>query len=140
MHATECTPQGTGQSLERSHDRECPLLTGLKGKRGLVVGIANGSSIAAGCAQAFVAGGATIAATDLNDKALPDVRAVTDAIGCELLMPCDVTVPGQLESVFERIRLESGRLNALLLAIAFRPPMICTAVWSTTALPDSLWR
>ena len=46
----------------------------LKGKRGLVVGIANESSIAAGCAHAFVAAGAVLAATYLNDKALPFVQ------------------------------------------------------------------
>ena len=46
-----------------------PLTTSLKGKRGLVVGIANDASIAAGCARAFTAAGATLAATYVNDKA-----------------------------------------------------------------------
>ena len=45
--------------------------TSLQGKRGLVVGIANDASIASGCARAFVAEGADLAATYLNDKALP---------------------------------------------------------------------
>ena len=93
----------------------------LDGKRGLVVGIANGSSIAAGCARAFAAAGATLAATYLNEKALPHVRAVTEPLGCDLLLPCDVHVPGQLEAVFERIRGEWGRLDFLLHAIAFAP-------------------
>ena len=52
--------------------------TSLQGKRGLVVGIANEASIAAGCARAFVAAGAELAATYLNDKARPYVDAVTD--------------------------------------------------------------
>ena len=39
------------------------------GRRGLVVGIANDSSIAAGCATAFKAAGADLAVTYLNDKA-----------------------------------------------------------------------
>jgi enoyl-[acyl-carrier protein] reductase I len=46
------------------------IATSLQGKRGLVVGIANDASIAAGCARAFVAAGAELAATYLNDKAL----------------------------------------------------------------------
>ena len=62
--------------------------TSLAGKRGLVVGIANEASIAAGCARAFVAAGATLAATYLNAKAEPYVRVVTDALGCELLVTC----------------------------------------------------
>jgi len=97
------------------------VTTSLKGKRGLVVGIANKASIAAGCARAFVAAGATIAATYLNDKALPYVRPVADSLGCKLLLPCDVESPGQLEAVFERIRAEWGQLDFLLHAIAFAP-------------------
>jgi enoyl-[acyl-carrier protein] reductase I len=93
----------------------------LQGKRGLVVGIANGSSIAAGCARAFVGAGAAIAATYLNDKALPYVRAVTDPLGCDMLYPCDVRVAGQLETVFAKVTEKWGRLDFLLHAIAFAP-------------------
>jgi len=93
----------------------------LSGKRGLVVGIANDVSIAAGCARAFVAAGATIAATYLNDKALPHVKPVTDALGCELLLPCDVSIPGQLDAVFDRIGSTWGCLDFVLHAIAFAP-------------------
>jgi len=97
------------------------LSTNLQGKRGLVIGIANASSIAAGCAQAFVAAGAEIAATHVNDKALPFVRAVTEPLGCKLLLPCDVRVGGELEAVFARVAAEWGRLDFLLHAIAFAP-------------------
>src|SRR6202789_428979 len=93
----------------------------LQGKRALVVAIANEASIAAGCARAFVAEGADLAATYLNDKARPHVSAVTDLLGCKLLLPCDVRVPGQLEAAFERIRNEWGQLDFLLHAIAFAP-------------------
>jgi enoyl-[acyl-carrier protein] reductase I len=98
-----------------------PVTTGLRGKRGLVVGIANEASIAAGCARAFSAAGASLAATYLNDKALPHVRAVTDPLGCEVLLPCDIRIPGQLEAVFDRIGAHWGRLDFLLHAIAFAP-------------------
>jgi len=97
------------------------LPSSLAGKRGLVVGIANDASIATGCARAFAAAGALIAATFLNDKAESHVRAVTDPLGCEIVLPCDVRIPGQLESVFERITTEWGSLDFLLHAIAFAP-------------------
>lgn len=97
------------------------VTTSLKGKRGLVVGIANKASIAAGCARAFVDAGATIVATYLNEKALPYVRPVANSLGCKLLLPCDVESPGQLETVFEQIRAEWGQLDFLLHAIAFAP-------------------
>ena len=97
------------------------VVTDLRGKRGLVVGIANEASIAAGCARAFAAAGATLAATYLNDKALAHVRPVTEALGCQLLLPCDVRIPGQLEAAFGRIGAEWGGLDFLLHAIAFAP-------------------
>jgi len=95
--------------------------TSLRGKRGLIVGIANESSIAAGCARAFADAGATLAATYLSDKARSYVEAVTGKLGCKLLLPCDVRIPGQLEAVFARITSEWGKLDFLLHAIAFAP-------------------
>jgi enoyl-[acyl-carrier protein] reductase I len=93
----------------------------LRGKCGLVIGIANESSIAAGCARAFAAAGATLAATYVNEKALPYVRTVTDKLDCPILLPCDVRIPGQLEAVFDRVRTEWGRLDFLVHSIAFAP-------------------
>jgi len=93
----------------------------LKGKRGLVVGIANDHSIAAGCAEAFAAAGARLAATYLNAKAEPYVRPVTDRLGCEIVVPCDVRIDGQLETVFEHIRSVWGGLDFLLHSIAYAP-------------------
>jgi enoyl-[acyl-carrier protein] reductase I len=93
----------------------------LQGKRGLVIGIANDASIAAGCARAFSAAGADIAATYLNEKALRFVQPVTEALGCKCLLPCDVQIPGQLEAEFAQLAKDWGRLDFLLHAIAFAP-------------------
>jgi enoyl-[acyl-carrier protein] reductase I len=98
-----------------------PPVVDLAGRRGLVVGIANEHSIAAGCARAFAAAGATLAATYLNGKAEPFVRAVTDRLPCPIVLPCDVREPGQLEAVFERVRTDWGTLDFLLHSIAFAP-------------------
>ncbi|AGT11684.1 enoyl-ACP reductase FabI [Paracoccus aminophilus] len=93
----------------------------LTGKRGLVVGVANEVSIAAGCARAFRAAGAELALTCLNEKARPWVAPVAEEVGADLLLSCDVREPGQLEAVFDRITAEWGRLDFLLHAIAFAP-------------------
>lgn len=93
----------------------------LTGKVGLVLGIANEHSIAAGCASAFAASGARFAATYLNDKARPFVEAVTRDLPCEILLPCDVRVEGELETVFDTIARRWGKLDFLLHAIAFAP-------------------
>ncbi|MBC7311790.1 MAG: enoyl-ACP reductase FabI [Rhizobium sp.] len=96
-------------------------LTSLAGKRGLVVGIANEMSIAAGCAEAFRAAGAELAVTYLNEKAEPFVRPVTDRLGAAIVVPLDVRLPGQMEAVFERIEHEWGSLDFVLHSIAFAP-------------------
>ena len=53
----------------------------LEGKRGLVIGIANGDSIAAGCARAFQKAGAQLAVTYLNNRAKPFVQPIADDVG-----------------------------------------------------------
>lgn len=96
-------------------------LVDLTGKKGLVVGIANDSSIAYGCASAFRACGADLAVTYLNDRAQPHVRPLAESLGSGIVVPCDVREPGQLEAVFARIEREWGRLDFLLHSIAFAP-------------------
>lgn len=93
----------------------------LAGKRGLVVGIANEHSIAAGCARAFREAGADLAVTYLNEKAEPFVSPVADELSAELVGPCDVRIAGQLEAVFDGITERWGRLDFLLHSIAFAP-------------------
>jgi enoyl-[acyl-carrier protein] reductase I len=93
----------------------------LAGKVGLVVGIANDQSIAAGCAQAFRAAGAELVVTYLNEKAKPFVEPVARAIEARLLLPLDVETEGSLEGVFDRTRDAFGRLDFVLHSIAFCP-------------------
>lgn len=93
----------------------------LAGKRGLVAGIANDHSIAAGCAAAFKLAGAELAITYLNEKADPYVRPVAEALEAPIIVPCDVRIPGQLEAVFDTIARTWGRLDFLLHSIAFAP-------------------
>jgi enoyl-[acyl-carrier protein] reductase I len=96
-------------------------LVDLTGKRGLIVGIANDQSIAAGCADAFRSCGARLGATYLNDKAKPFVEPVTARLGVEWLQPCDVRIEGQMEALFARAQEEWGGLDFLLHSIAFAP-------------------
>lgn len=96
-------------------------LVDLTGKRGLIVGIANRDSIAAGCAQAFARCGARLAATYLNEKARDWVLPVAEGLGVEWTAPCDVRIPGQLEHLFGQVSDRWGGLDFLLHSIAFAP-------------------
>lgn len=97
------------------------MMMDLRGKRGLVVGIANEASIAYGCAQAYRAAGADLAVTYLNDKAAPYVLPLAEALQAQWTAPCDVRIAGQLESVFERIAEKWGTLDFVLHSIAYAP-------------------
>lgn len=93
----------------------------LKGKRGLVVGVANGDSIAFGCAAKLRAFGADIALTYLNDKARPHVEPLARQIDASLLLPLDVMQPGQMQAVFDCIRAVWGSLDFVIHSIAYAP-------------------
>jgi enoyl-[acyl-carrier protein] reductase I len=93
----------------------------LKGAKALVVGIANESSIAYGCAKAFRELGADLAVTYLNEKARPWVEPIARDLGAAIVMPLDVSMPGQLEDVFDAIRRDWGRLDVLVHSIAWAP-------------------
>lgn len=93
----------------------------LAGRKGLVIGVADDRSIAWGCAKAFHALGAELALTYYKDKALPSVAPLADSIGADLLGPCNVLEPGQLEVVFDAVARKWGRLDFLLHSIAFAP-------------------
>lgn len=93
----------------------------LQGKKGLVVGIANEHSIAAGCARAFHDAGAELAITWFNDKARPYVEPLARQFEATIMLPLDVEQPDQLESVFDAIGARWGRLDFLLHSIAFAP-------------------
>jgi enoyl-[acyl-carrier protein] reductase I len=93
----------------------------LEGKKGLIVGIANENSIAWGCAKAFRAFGAELAVTYLNDKAKKYVEPLARELEASILMPLDVSAPGQMEAVFERIAKDWGNLDFVVHSIAFSP-------------------
>jgi len=93
----------------------------LKGSKALVVGIANESSIAYGCAKAFHELGADVAVTYLNDKAKPYVEPLAREVSSPLFLPLDFAQAGALESVFEQITQTWGQLDILVHSAAFAP-------------------
>jgi enoyl-[acyl-carrier protein] reductase I len=93
----------------------------LAGQKALVVGVANDQSIAYGCAKAFRTVGAELAITWLNERARPYVEPLAQELGAPITGALDVSVPGQLEAIFHRIRAEWGKIDILVHSIAFAP-------------------
>ena len=107
--------------LPKVWDPESRIGDMLRGKRGLVVGIANEHSIAFGCAAKLRGFGAELAVTYLNEKAERFVRPLAEEIDARLVLPLDVEKEGELDAVFDRIRQEWGRLDFLIHSLAFAP-------------------
>ena len=93
----------------------------LKGKRGLVIGVANDKSIAWGCAKAFHDAGAGLAITYLNTKTQSYVQPLAEQLKAEIFLPLDVEQDEQMVHVFDQIREKWGRLDFVVHSIAFAP-------------------
>jgi enoyl-[acyl-carrier protein] reductase I len=114
-------PWRLGSVTIRRYRAGMSIPASLAGKKALIVGIANDQSIAAGCAAAMRNAGADLAVTYLNAKAEKHVRAVTEALGADFLIPLDVREPGALERCFAAVTERWGKLDILLHSIAFAP-------------------
>lgn len=91
----------------------------LKGKRGLIMGVANDRSIAWGIAEAAAAHGAELAFTYQGDVLLKRVKPLAERVGAEILVPCDVTDESSIDSAFAEIEKEWGEIDFVVHAIAF---------------------
>lgn len=89
--------------------------------KGLIVGIANESSIAWGCAKALHAAGADIAMTYLNEKTKKFIEPLAHEINASFLLPLDVTNDDQQQNLFDEISLKWDDFDFLLHSIAFAP-------------------
>jgi enoyl-[acyl-carrier protein] reductase I len=91
----------------------------MKGKRGLIMGIANDHSIAWGIARALAAQGATLAFTYQGDALGKRVKPLAESLNVEQVLPCDVEDLDSVDSVFAALRDQWGGLDFLVHAIAF---------------------
>ena len=113
---------GSVDSVRRPSMNDEQSAPGAGGQKALVVGIANDSSIAYGCAKAFRCRGADLAVSWLNEKARPLCRTARPRTrSLDHGAARRFQVPGQLEAMFEQIAKQWGRLDILVHSIAFAP-------------------
>jgi len=91
----------------------------MKGRKGLIMGVANDHSIAWGIARTLAAHGAEMAFTYQGEAFGRRVRPLAESVGSKLLLPCDVTDNDSLDKVFETLTREWGRLDFVVHAIAY---------------------
>ena len=96
-------------------------LLGLSGRKGLVIGIANGRSLASPAAMHFRQAGAELAIAYGNKRTRPHVEPLARRLEAPIVLPRDLAVPDQLEAVCAGISERWGRLDFLLHAISSVP-------------------
>jgi enoyl-[acyl-carrier protein] reductase I len=91
----------------------------MKGKRGLVMGIANDHSIAWGIAKALAAHGATLAFTYQGEALGRRVKPLAQSLACNIVLPCDVEDITSLDAVFAKLRGAWETIDFLVHAIGY---------------------
>jgi enoyl-[acyl-carrier protein] reductase I len=97
----------------------CAIGTLMRGKRGLVMGVANDHSLAWGIAAACAAQGADLAFTFQTEALERRVRPLAETVGSRLVLPCDVGEEASIDAAFAMLREKWDGLDFLVHAIGF---------------------
>lgn len=91
----------------------------LKGKRGLIMGVANERSIAWGIAKAMSESGAKLAFTYQGETFGKRLQPLAETVGANLMLDVDVTDDASLDRAFEQLQSSWGSLDFVVHAIAY---------------------
>src|SRR5260221_969687 len=91
----------------------------MKGKRGLIMGVANDHSIAWGIAKALAAQGAELAFTYQGEALGKRAKPLAQSLGAELVLPCDVEDIASVDGLFATLKEKWGKLDFVVHAIGF---------------------
>lgn len=91
----------------------------MKGKRGIVMGVANQNSIAWGISKQLAAQCAEIAFTYQGENLERRVRPLVESIGMDFMIPADVTDDASMDAAFAAVKEKWGKIDFLVHSIAF---------------------
>ena len=91
----------------------------MKGKKGLIIGIANDKSLAWGIAKTLAMHGADIAVTYLSDIFKKRISPLVESIGVNLVLQCDVSKSDSVDDMFVQLSKEWDSIDFLVHAVAF---------------------
>ncbi|MES2343743.1 MAG: enoyl-ACP reductase [Pseudomonadota bacterium] len=103
-----------------AEDYDLPKGDLMKGKKGVVIGVANHQSIAWGIAAQLAAQGAEMAFLHLPGMERR-VQPLADSIGVKTVLPADVTDDAQMDGAFAGVEAALGTLDFFVHSIAFAP-------------------
>jgi enoyl-[acyl-carrier protein] reductase I len=90
----------------------------MKGRRGLIMGVANDHSIAWGIARNLAHAGASLAFTFQGEGQARRVRPLAESVGSRVVIPCDVENDDDLDVVFATLKHEWGGLDFVVHSLA----------------------
>jgi enoyl-[acyl-carrier protein] reductase I len=91
----------------------------MKGKRGLIMGVANDRSLAWGIAKVAHEHGAELAFTYQGEPLKRRVMPLAEGVGSKLVLPCDVSDMASVDAVFAEIGRAWGSIDFVVHAIGF---------------------
>jgi enoyl-[acyl-carrier protein] reductase I len=109
----------------------------MRGKRGLIMGLANDKSIAWGIARALGDAGAEMAFSYQGEALLKRVAPLAAEVGSDLVLPCDVADMESVDALFASLADRWGSLDFLVTPSASRTRTSCAAATSTRAARTS---
>ena len=105
----------------------------MKGKKGLIVGLANNKSIAYGIAKALNEQGAQMAFTFLNEALEKRVVPIAKEFGSEYVYELDVSNEEHMSSIASKIEKDFGKIDFLVHSVAFAPKEALTGNFLETS-------
>ena len=100
---------------------ELEVLTGnlMRGKRGLIMGVANERSISWAIAAAAYAQGAELAFTFQGEALEKRVRPLAATVGSNIVLPCDVASDAEIDAAFAALATHWDSIDFLVHGIAY---------------------
>jgi enoyl-[acyl-carrier protein] reductase I len=91
----------------------------MKGKRGLIMGVANDHSIAWGIAKTLADHGAELAFTYQGEALGKRVKPLAESVGSDIVLPCDVEDIASVDAVFAALKTKWQTLDFIVHCVAF---------------------
>ena len=91
----------------------------MKGKRGLIMGLANDKSIAWGIAKALADQGAELAFSYQGEALMKRVQPLAAQLGSDIVLPCDVSDEASMDDLFASLAEKWGKMDFIVHAIGF---------------------
>jgi len=110
----------------------------MQGKRGIIMGVANSSSIAWGIAEKLHEHGAEMAFTYQDEPFGKRLRPLAETIGATEVMQCDISKEEDVDRVFAEIKQKWGKIDFLVHSIAYSDKNELKGAYVDTSLSNFL--